>query len=69
MAKAKHLNGEDVERQWGKFKGSVMETAEAVCGRRKMRRDIKQTKWWNGNVEAAVKKKGAYKRWIQVQTP
>ena len=29
----------------------------------------KRTKWWNGNVEAAVKEKGAYKRWIQVQTP
>ncbi len=41
----------------------------AVWGRRKIQSDIKRTKWWNGDVEDAVrKKKGAYKRWIQVQT-
>ena len=42
--------------------------AEAVCRRRKYRSGAKRTKWWNGNVKAAVrKKKGACKRWIQVQ--
>ena len=69
MYKAKHLTGEDVERAWGEFKGSVLGTAEAVCGKRNIRSDIKRTKWWNCDVEDAVrKKKGAYKRWIQVQT-
>ena len=69
MYNAKHLTGKDVERAWEEFKGSVLGTAEAVCGRRKIRSDIKRIKWWKGDVEDAVrKKKGAYKRWIQVQT-
>ena len=33
MYNAKHLTGEDVERAWGEFKGSVLGMAEAVCGR------------------------------------
>ena len=36
MPNAKHLTGDDVERAWGEFKGSVLGTAEAVCGRRKI---------------------------------
>ena len=60
MYNAKHLTGKDIERAWAEFKGSVLGTAEAVCGRRKIRSDIKRTKWWNGDVEDAVrKKKGA----------
>ena len=40
-----------------------------MCGRRKIRSDIKRIKWRNGDVEDAVrKKKGVYKRWIQVET-
>ena len=69
MYNAKHLTGKDIERGCEEFKGSVLGTAEAVCGRIKIGSDIKRTKWWKGDVEDAVrKKKGAYKRWIQVQT-
>ena len=69
MYRAKQITGEDIESVWREFKGSVLETAEAVCRRRKYRSDVKRTKWWNGDAEAAVReKKGAYKRWIQVQT-
>lgn len=42
---------------------------EAVCRRQKCHSDKKRMRWWNGYVEATVRKKNvAYKRWIQVQT-
>ena len=46
----------------------VMETAECVCGRKKCRNDKQRTRWWNKEVETAVRKKIAYKRWLQVKT-
>ena len=40
----------------------VMETAE-VCGRKKCRNDKQRTRWWNKEVETAVRnKKIAYIR-------
>ena len=46
-----------------------MEMAEAVCGREKCQSDKTRMRWWNDDVEAAVRrKKRAYKRWIEVQT-
>ena len=46
-----------------------MKMAEAVRGRRKCQSDKKRMKWWNDDVEAAVRrKKRLYKRWIEVRT-
>ena len=40
-----------------------------MCGRCKCQTGVKRTKWWNENVDAAVrKKKRAYKKLIQLQT-
>ena len=47
----------------------VIETAKGVCGRKKCRNDKQRTRWWNMEVETAVRKnKIAYKRWLQVKT-
>ena len=60
---AKWVNGSDVEKSWQEFRSVVMETAECVCGRKKWRNDKQRTRWWNKEVETAVrKKKIAYKR-------
>ena len=44
-----------------------META-GVWGRKKCRNDKQRTRWWNKEVETAVRKKIACKRWLQVKT-
>ena len=50
-----------------RFQG-IMETAE--CERRKCQTGARRTKWWNEDVESAVRKtKEAYKKWLQLQTP
>ena len=64
---AKWVNGSDVEKSWQEFRSEVMETA-GVWGRKKCRNDKQRTRWWNKEVETAVRKKIAYKRWLQVKT-
>ena len=37
----------DVEIEWSKFKKSVVENAEKVCGIRKVRGQVRRSnKWW-----------------------
>ena len=68
MREAKCVNGDDVEAAWNEFKRDVLEVAEVVCGRKKVRKE-KRTTWWSKEVELAVKsKKEAYKRWLQVKS-
>ena len=62
---AKWVNGSDVEKSWQEFRSVVMETAEGVCGRKKCRNDKQRTRWWNKEVETAVRKKIACKRWYR----
>ena len=64
--KAKHLTGEDVEREWGEVKGVSWRWLKLCVGDKSGK---KRMRWWNDDVEAAVRrKKRAYKRWIEVQT-
>ena len=54
---------------WEEFKNDVMESAEVACGRKKCRNEKHRPRWWNREVEVAVrKKKIAYKRWLQLKT-
>ena len=63
------VDGSNVAKSWQEFRSVVMEAAEGVCGRKKCRNDKQRTRWWNKEVETAVRKqKIAYKRWLQVKT-
>jgi hypothetical protein len=48
----------DVETEWERFKGSLVEAAEEVCGRKKgKKKKHKETPWWTDRIKEAMKKK------------
>jgi hypothetical protein len=47
----------DVETEWERFKGSLVEAAEEVCGRKKGKKKHKEIPWWTDRIKEAVKKK------------
>ena len=58
----------DAELAWNVLKKAITESVEEVCGRRKCRKK-KRTRWWNREVEGAVKrKKEAFSRWLEVKS-
>ena len=64
----KCVNGDEVEAVWNEFKRDILEVAEVVCGRKRVKKE-KRTTWWSKEVKMAVKiKKETYKRWLQVKS-
>ena len=57
---SKCVNGDEVEAAWNELKRDILEVAELVCGRKRVKKE-KRTTWWSKEVEMAVKsKKEAY---------
>jgi len=48
---------DDVEGMWSKLKGSLLESADTVCGRTKGRPKHRETWWWNDEVAEVIKEK------------
>jgi uncharacterized protein (DUF342 family) len=71
ILKGKVPRGEiqDVETEWERFKGSLVEAAAEVCGRKKGKKKHKETPWWTDGIKEAVKKKNkAWREWFKDTT-
>jgi hypothetical protein len=56
----------DVETEWERFKGSLVEATEEVCGRKKGEKKHKETPWCTDGIKEAVKKKNkAWREWFK----
>ena len=69
MKESVDADNREVEKAWKEFEESVMNMAVEVCGARQCGDRQKWTGWWNEKVKAAVRKKIAYQRWLQLRTP
>ena len=59
-----------VEKAGEEFKCSVLEVTHKVCGIRRRKPGQKWTKWWNKEVESAIRrKKMSHKMLLQHYTP
>lgn len=58
-----------VEEEWGRFRTTMVEAAERVCGRTSNRKRWKETLWWNDRVKEEIAKKNkAFRTWFQQRT-
>jgi hypothetical protein len=58
-----------VKPEWERFKGSLVEAAEEVCGRKKGKNKYKETPWWTDRIKETVKKKNkAWREWFKDRT-
>ena len=54
------------EDNWNIFKNIIIESAEEICGRRKVGNKKNRTPWWNDTVKEAVsQKKKAWKKYLR----
>ena len=54
----------DVEEEWDKFKAGVIESANIVCGVRKVGEKRRRgSEWWNDECRKVVEEKRSYEKW------
>ena len=57
---------DSLEENWNIFKNIIIESAEEICGRRKLGNKKKRTPWWNDTVKEAVsQKKKAWEKYLR----
>ena len=56
----------DVEKQWDKYKNSIIGASKRVLGETICKDHKRRTPWWNDDIKLAIKdKKCAYRKWLQ----
>ena len=61
---------EDIESLWTKYKETLKQTANEVCGRKRIGGLRKRTAWWNDEVKNKIKqKKTAWKKFLSTKSP
>lgn len=64
------LQSEDIEALWTRYKETLKQTANEICGRKKIGGPRKRTAWWNGGVKSKIKqKKLAWKKYLSTKSP
>jgi hypothetical protein len=59
----------DLEKQCCEVKKEIIENAEKVCWKAKVKRNAKRTSWWNDTVKTIVEdKKKSWKRFLRAKT-
>ena len=64
------MHSEDIEALWTRYKETLKQTANEICGRKKIGGPRKRTAWWNGGVKSKLKqKKLAWKKYLSTKSP
>ena len=70
MERDEESQTEDIETLWTKYKETLKQTADEVCGRKRIGGSRKRTAWWNDEVKYKIKqKKIAWKKYLSTKSP